>query len=151
MNDADADRLRALGNEYGATTGRPRRCGWFDAPVVRASVRHNKLRALIITKLDVLDSLEEIKVCNAYRLDGREVAEFDPFHAAEFEPIYETMPGWREKTSGSRSFAELPVRARRYLARLEALCGCPIALVSVGSERSQTIPFKSNKLRWLRQ
>jgi adenylosuccinate synthase len=150
MNEADADRLRALGHEYGATTGRPRRCGWFDAPVVRASVRHNKLTALIITKLDVLDSLEEIKACTAYRFDGREVRELDPFHVAEVEPVYETMPGWREKTSNCRSFAELPARARRYLARLEELSECPIALVSVGSERSQTIPFKSNKLRWLR-
>ena len=150
MNDADAERLRALGHEYGATTGRPRRCGWFDAPVVRASVRHNKLQALVITKLDVLDSFEEIKVCRAYRLDGREVSEFDSFHAAEFEPVYETMPGWREKISGCRTFAGLPVRARRYLARLEELCGCPIALVSVGSERNQTIPYKSRKLRWLR-
>ena len=151
MNEADADRLRALGHEYGATTGRPRRCGWFDAPVVRASVRHNKLTALIITKLDVLDSSEEVKLCHSYRLDGREVREFDPFHASELVPQYETMPGWREKTSNCRSFAELPVRARRYLARLEELCECPIALVSVGSERNQTIPFKSNKLRWLRQ
>ena len=150
MSEADADRLRALGNEYGATTGRPRRCGWFDAPVVRASVRHNKLTALIITKLDVLDSCEEVKLCHSYRLDGREVREFDPFHANEYEPVYETMPGWREKISGCRTFAGLPVRARRYLGRLEELCGCPIALVSVGSERSQTIPFKSNKLRWLR-
>jgi adenylosuccinate synthase len=150
MNDADAERLRALGREYGATTGRPRRCGWFDAPVVRASVRHNKLQALVITKLDVLDSLEEIKVCHAYRLGGREVSEFDPFHAAEFEPQYETMPGWREKISGCRTFVGLPVRARRYLAKLEELCGCPIALVSVGSERSQTIPFQSRKLKWLR-
>jgi adenylosuccinate synthase len=150
MGDADAAQLRALGQEYGATTGRPRRCGWFDAPVVRASVRHNKLRALVITKLDVLDSFEEIKVCHAYRLDGREVSEFDPFHADEFEPMYETMPGWREKTSGCRTFAELPVKARRYLARLEELCGCPIALVSVGSERSQTVSFKTNKLRWLK-
>jgi adenylosuccinate synthase len=150
MNDADAERLRALGHEYGATTGRPRRCGWFDAPVVRASVRHNKLQALVITKLDILDSLDEVKVCHAYRLDGREVREFDPFHASEFEPQYETMPGWRERISGCRTFAGLPVRARRYLARLEELCDCPIALVSVGSERSQTIPFKSRKLRWLR-
>ena len=150
MNDADAERLRALGHEYGATTGRPRRCGWFDAPVVRASVRHNKLQALVVTKLDVLDSLEEIKVCHAYRLEGREVGEFDPFHAAELEPQYETMPGWREQISGCRTFAGLPLRARRYLAKLEELCDCPIALVSVGSERSQTIPYKSRKLRWLR-
>ena len=149
--EADAERLRALGHEYGATTGRPRRCGWFDAPVVRASVRHNKLQALVITKLDVLDSFEEVKVCVAYKLDGREVREFDPFHAAEYEPVYETMSGWREKISGCCSFAGLPLRARRYVGRLEELCGCPIALVSVGSERSQTIPFKSNKLRWLRQ
>jgi len=150
MNEADATHLRELGNEYGATTGRPRRCGWFDAPVVRASVRHNRLQALIITKLDVLDSLDEVKVCHAYRLRGREVGDFDPFHAVEYEPVYETMPGWRQKTSGCRTFSGLPVRARRYLARLEDVCDCPIALVSVGSERSQTIPFKSNKLRWLR-
>ncbi len=151
MNEADAGRFRELGHEYGATTGRPRRCGWFDAPVVRAAVRHNRLKALIITKLDVLDSCDEIKVCHSYRLDGREVLEFDPFHAAEFSPQYEVLPGWREPTSGCRTFAELPMRARRYVALLEDLCACPIALVSVGSERNQTIPFKSNKLRWLRQ
>jgi adenylosuccinate synthase len=150
MGEADAARFRELGHEYGATTGRPRRCGWFDAPVVRASVRHNRLNALIITKLDVLDSCDEIRVCHSYRLDGREVLEFDPFHATELVPQYETMPGWREPTSSCRTFAGLPVRARRYLARLEEICGCPIALVSVGSERNQTIPFKSNKLRWLR-
>jgi adenylosuccinate synthase len=150
MSEPDADRFRELGREYGATTGRPRRCGWFDAPVVRSAVRHNRLKALIITKLDVLDSCQEINVCHAYRLDGREVPEFDPFHAAEFVPQYETMPGWREPTAGCRSFAGLPVRARRYLARIEELCGCPIALVSVGSERNQTISFKSNKLKWLR-
>jgi len=150
MNDPDSAQLRALGQEYGATTGRPRRCGWFDAPVVRASVRHNRLRALVITKLDVLDSFEEIKVCQAYRLNGKEVSEFDQSCAGELEPVYETMPGWREKTSGCRTFAELPAKARRYLGRLEELCGRPIALVSVGSERSQTIPFKTNKLKWLR-
>lgn len=150
MNDAESENLRKLGSEYGATTGRPRRCGWFDAPVVRTAVRHNKLQALVITKLDILDSLDEVKLCRAYRLGGREVREFDPFHAAEIEPVYEAMPGWREKTSGCRTFAGLPVRARRYLARLEELCECPIALVSVGSERSQTIPYKSRKLSWLR-
>jgi adenylosuccinate synthase len=150
MNEVDSERLRAAGNEYGATTGRPRRCGWLDAPVVRAAVRHNKLDALIITKLDVLDSCEEIKLCHSYLLDGCEVAEFDPFHAAELVPQYETLPGWRETTSGCRTFAGLPVKARRYLARLEELCGCPIALVSVGSERSQTIPYKTRKLKWLK-
>lgn len=150
MNQAESERLRKLGSEYGATTGRPRRCGWFDAPVVRTAVRHNKLQALVITKLDVLDSLDEIKVCRAYRLGGREVSEFDPFRAAEVEPVYEVLPGWREKISDCRTFAGLPMRARRYLARLEELCECPIALVSVGSERSQTIPYKSRKLSWLR-
>ncbi|MBM3313234.1 adenylosuccinate synthase, partial [candidate division WOR-3 bacterium] len=99
MPDAWAKQVRELGHEYGATTGRPRRCGWFDAPVVRASVRHNRLRALVVTKLDVLDSLEELKVCHSYLWQGQTVNELGPFHAGEMEPAYEALPGWREKTS----------------------------------------------------
>lgn len=148
--DSESEHLRRLGHEYGATTGRPRRCGWFDAPVVRASVRHNKLTALVITKLDVLDSFEELKVCHSYRLAGKTIDEFDPMHGSELEPQYLTMPGWRTTTSGFRSWRELPGAARKYITRLEELVGCPVAIVSTGKDRTQTIPVRPNKLAWLK-
>lgn len=150
MCAAESQVIRDLGREFGATTGRPRRCGWFDAPVVRAAARYNRFAALIITKLDVLDSLEEIKVCHAYRVDGREVAEFDPLCRDNVEPLYLTMPGWRQATSGCVSWRELPVGARRYVAKLEELTGCPVALVSTGKERNHAVPVHPQKLKWLR-
>jgi adenylosuccinate synthase len=149
LADAESEVLRKLGREYGATTGRPRRCGWFDAPVVRASVRYNRPSALVVTKLDVLDSFKELKVCTGYRRDGRRLDEFDPLRADELEPEYLTMPGWQEDTSACRTGKSLPKNARRYLAKLEELCECPIAFVSVGSDRDQTIPGK-RALKWLR-
>ena len=150
MAPDDAERLRALGQEFGATTGRPRRCGWFDAPLVRSSVRYNGCRAMVITKLDILDTLSSIKVCTGYRLDGRLVREYDSLHAAGLEPVYEALAGWLEPTTGCRTWKELPLRARRYLSRLADLIECPVALVSVGSERRQTVPVKPGLLKWLR-
>ncbi len=150
MGRDEAGVMRRLGAEFGATTGRPRRCGWFDAAVVRASVRYNRFRALVITKLDVLDSLDEIKVCTGYRLGSARVDEFDALHAADLEPRYVSMPGWREPTGKCRSYRELPLAARRYIRRLEEQCGCPVALVSVGSDRSQMLEMRKGTLRWLK-
>jgi adenylosuccinate synthase len=134
-------RLRDSGNEYGAVTGRPRRCGWYDAVAVRYGVRINGLDALALTKLDVLDGLERIDVCTGYRCGGRTLTEFpsDISQLAACEPVYETMPGWTQPTRGVRRFSDLPDAARRYIARLEDISGVPAAIVSTGSERDDTI------------
>lgn len=150
LDEKEAGVLRELGGEYGATTGRPRRCGWFDAGPVRAAVRFNRLSALVITKLDVLDSLKTIKICTGYRYQGKRVKEFDPFLAEGLEPVLITLPGWREKTSGCRHFRELPVRAKRYIERIVELVQCPVALVSVGSDRDQMVAVDKGSLKWLR-
>jgi adenylosuccinate synthase len=136
-----AERLRESGQEYGASTGRPRRCGWYDAVVVRYAARINGLDALAVTKLDVLDGLEEVKICTAYRIADREVREFpaDLATAGSYEPIYETLPGWSEPTRGARRFDELPTEARHYIKRLEEVSGVHAAIVSTGSDRDETI------------
>ena len=135
------NRLRESGHEYGAVTGRPRRCGWYDAVAVRYGVRINGLDALALTKLDVLDGLETIDVCTAYRCGGRTITEFpsDITQLAACEPVYETLPGWSAPTKGARRFQDLPEAARRYVARLEEVTGVPAALISTGSERDDTI------------
>ena len=134
-------RLRDSGNEYGAVTGRPRRCGWYDAVAVRYGVRINGLDALALTKLDVLDGLEKIDICTAYRCGPRTLTEFpsDVGQLAACEPVYESMPGWSEPTKGIRRYGDLPEAARRYIARLEAVTGVPAAVISTGSERDDTI------------
>src|ERR1700681_1147363 len=134
-------RLRESGNEYGAVTGRPRRCGWYDAVAVRYGARINGLDALALTKLDVLDGLDRIDICTAYRCGSRTLTEFpsDIGQLAACEPIYETMPGWTSPTKGVRRFEDLPEAARRYIARLEEVSGVRAALVSTGSERDDTI------------
>jgi adenylosuccinate synthase len=134
-------RLRDSGNEYGAVTGRPRRCGWYDAVAVRYGVRINGLDALALTKLDVLDGLERIEVCTAYRCGGRTLTEFpsDLGQLASCAPIYESLPGWSSPTKGVRRYEELPANARRYITRLEEITGVPAAIVSTGSEREDTI------------
>jgi adenylosuccinate synthase len=135
-----AERLRESGQEYGASTGRPRRCGWYDAVVVRYAGRINGLDALALTKLDVLDGLDELKICTGYRIGGRTVTEFPADLAAgSYDAIYETLPGWKEPTRGARTFEELPVEARNYVTRLEAVSGLPCAIVSTGSDREETI------------
>jgi adenylosuccinate synthase len=136
-----AERLRESGQEYGASTGRPRRCGWYDAVVARYSARINGLDALALTKLDVLDGLDEVRICTAYRQGERIVQDFpaDLSTGGPWEAIYETMPGWKEPTRGARAFEELPVEAQRYVARLEQVSGVPIAIVSTGSDREETI------------
>jgi adenylosuccinate synthase len=135
------NRLRDSGNEYGAVTGRPRRCGWYDAVAVRYGVRINGLDALALTKLDVLDGLERIEICTAYRCGSRTLSEFpsDLSQLVACEPIYESMPGWESPTRGARRFSDLPENARRYIARLEQVSGVPAAIVSTGSDREDTI------------
>src|SRR5918993_1779863 len=135
------NRLRETGQEFGAVTGRPRRCGWYDAVAVRYAVRVNGLDALALTKLDVLDGMEELQICTAYRCNGATLTEF-PGEIAQLsacEPVYESIAGWREPTKGARRFAELPRGAQRYIARLEELTGVPAAVVSTGSGREDTI------------
>jgi len=146
------ERLRDTGQEYGASTGRPRRCGWYDAVAVRYAVRVNGLDALAITKMDVLDGLDEVPVCTAYRCNGRVLTEFpselDQLIACE--PIYERLPGWRRPTSGARTYDALPGEARRYIERLEEISGVPAAIVSTGSDRQDTIIRDGSRVaEWL--
>jgi adenylosuccinate synthase len=147
------NRLRESGNEYGAVTGRPRRCGWFDAVAVRYAVRINGLDGLALTKLDVLDGLERIDICTAYRCGDRTLTEFpsDVAQLAQCEPVYESMPGWTTPTAGVRDFDRLPAAARTYIARLEEVSGVRAAIVSTGSERDDTIQrdpaFQSSDFR----
>jgi adenylosuccinate synthase len=135
------NRLRESGQEFGAVTGRPRRCGWYDAVAVRYAVRVNGLDALALTKLDVLDGLPELQVCTGYRVRGT-VIEDMPGDLAQFsacEPIYETLPGWSQPTAGVRKYDDLPAEARSYIARIEAITGVPAAVLSTGSAREDTI------------
>jgi adenylosuccinate synthase len=141
--------LGERGKEFGVVTGRPRRCGWFDAVLVRQTVRTSGINGLALTKLDILDGFDEIKVCIGYRLDGREI-DYLPAseHAqAKVEPIYETISGWREKTAHARSWADLPAQAIKYVRRIEELIGCSAALLSTSPEREDTIlmenPFEA--------
>lgn len=133
--------LQRIGGEFGAVTGRPRRCGWFDANVVRYSVRVNGLTGLAVTKLDVLDTFGEIPVGTGYRLDGGLTEELpaEVEQLERVEPVYETLPGWRKSTEGARRMADLPPEARAYLDRLQDLAGAPIRYVSVGTRRDQII------------
>jgi len=135
------NRLRDSGNEYGAVTGRPRRCGWYDAVVARYGARINGLDALALTKLDVLDGLDEIAICTAYRCGGRTLTDFpsDLSQLAAATPVYESMPGWKAPTKGVRRYEDLPEAARRYIARLEEVSGLRAGIVSTGSERNDTI------------
>ncbi len=135
------EHLRKLGGEFGATTGRPRRCGWFDATVVRYSVRVNGLTGLAVTKLDVLDTFAEIPVGTDYLVDGEPCLEMpaDVRSLEQVKPRYETLPGWQKPTTGARRLADLPPEARAYLDRLEDLSGAPIRYVSVGTRRDQII------------
>jgi len=141
LSGALADRLRESGQEYGASTGRPRRCGWFDAVVVRYSARINGLDALALTKLDVLDGLPEVHLCTGYRTPNGTLSEFpaDLRVLAAAEPVYETLPGWSTPTKGATRLEQLPPEARRYIERLEAVSGVPCAIISTGSDRGETI------------
>jgi adenylosuccinate synthase len=136
-----ADRLRESGQEYGASTGRPRRCGWYDAVVVRYSARINGLDAIALTKLDVLDGLSEVLICTGYRTGSGTITEFPADLRAlnGAEPIYERMPGWTSPTKGITRFDALPPEAQRYVRKLEELTGVACAIISTGSDRSETI------------
>ena len=135
------NRLRESGQEYGASTGRPRRCGWYDAVAVRFSARVSGIDALALTKLDVLDGIESISLCTGYRCDGRVLHDFpaDLKLLSSCEPIYEEMPGWTEPTRGAQSYDQLPKNAQAYVRRLEEVTGVPAAIISTGSDREETI------------
>jgi len=147
-----AERLRESGQEYGASTGRPRRCGWFDAVVVRYSARINGIDALALTKLDVLDGLSEVLICSGYKTSGGTLSEFpaDLRCLSGAEPIYERMPGWSTPTRGVTRFEGLPEEARRYVRRLEEVTGVDCAIISTGSDRTETILETGSVVeRWL--
>jgi adenylosuccinate synthase len=151
MTGAIAEQIRARGHEYGATTGRPRRCGWFDAVVMRYAVRINGIDTVALTKVDVLDQCETVKICTGYRLGGDIVTEFpeDETAVEAAEPVYEEMSGWMSPTNGARNEADLPAKARRYLERLEELIGVPFCLISTGAVRDDTILCEDSPLtRW---
>jgi adenylosuccinate synthase len=135
------DILRDSGNEYGSVTGRPRRCGWYDAVAARYGVRINGIDALALTKLDVLDGVETLEICTAYTCGSRTLTEFpsDLSQLAGSTPVYESMPGWKTPTKGVRRYEDLPDAARKYIARLEQVSGIRMAIVSTGSERDDTI------------
>ena len=147
--DPIGDGIGQRGREFGTVTGRRRRCGWFDAVLVRQTVRTSGIQGLALTKLDILDGMDEIKVCVGYRLDGRGI-DYLPAseHAqARVEPVYETVEGWREATAKARSWAQLPAQAIKYVRRVEELVGCPVVLLSTSPEREDTIlmhnPFET--------
>jgi adenylosuccinate synthase len=142
---ADAERLRGTGenpwDEFGTTTGRPRRCGWLDLVLLRYALRVNGVTELVLTKLDVLSGLPTVHLCAAYLAGGKSYSELPrgPSDLAPYHPVYESMPGWSDDISGARSLADLPPAARHYVARIEELTGVPVSLISVGSERGQIV------------
>jgi adenylosuccinate synthase len=141
LEDDVGQRLRDRGHEYGSVTGRPRRCGWFDAAALKRASQINGLSGLCITKLDVLDGLKELKICTGYKLEGKtlDILPYGAETIAHCEPIYETHPGWTESTLGVQSFEKLPMAAQNYLRRMAELVGTPISLVSTGPDRNETI------------
>jgi len=141
LSDEIGEELRKIGGEFGATTGRPRRCGWFDAPVVRKAAAVNGLTHLAITKLDVLDAFKEIKICTNYKMEGKELQSFPNglSQVALCEPVYEVLPGWQCQTSKCRSWNELPKNAQNYLARISELAGVKIGMISIGAKRDESI------------
>ena len=153
LSGALADRLRETGQEYGASTGRPRRCGWYDAVVVRYSARVNGLDAIALTKLDVLDGLPEVLICTGYKTTGTGTITDFPADLRVLigaEPVYERMPGWSSPTKGVTEFDRLPAEAQRYVTRLEDVSGVDCAIISTGSDRRETIIKKGSAVeRWL--
>jgi adenylosuccinate synthase len=141
LHDADGQRLGERGHEFGTVTGRKRRCGWFDAVLVRQTCMTSGVNGIAFTKLDVLDGFETLKICVAYELDGKRL-DYLPTAAdqqARCTPVYEEMPGWSESTEGARSWADLPAEAIKYVRRVEELIECPVALLSTSPEREDTI------------
>jgi len=149
QDNAVGRRLGERGREFGTVTGRARRCGWFDAVLVRQTVRTSGINGLALTKLDILDGFDELKVCVGYRLDGKEIDYLPAGERAQarVEPVYESIEGWQESSAGARSWAGLPAQAVKYVRRIEELVGCPVALLSTSPEREDTIlvqnPFEA--------
>lgn len=141
LNDETGQRLGERGHEFGTVTGRQRRCGWFDATIVRQSCAVSGVTGIALTKLDVLDGFKTVKICTGYRLNGKVMDYFPAFAGdqANVEPIYEEMAGWQETTAGARSWVDLPAQAIKYIKRVEELIQCPVALVSTSPERDDTI------------
>jgi len=139
--DGAGELIRKRGNEFGAVTGRPRRCGWFDAPLLRYTATINGFDSIVVTKLDVLDEFDKIQVCVGYRIGKREVTEMPPTVAEieKIEPVYECLPGWSSSTFGISSYDELPGKAKDYLNFLERRSGVEVGCISTGPERNQTI------------
>ena len=136
--------LAKRGNEFGSVTGRPRRCGWFDAAALKRSIQINGVSGLCVTKLDVMDGLEEIKLCVGYTLDGEKV-DILPFGSdavSKCVPVYETMPGWTESTFGAKRWEDLPANAQAYLTRIAEVCGAPVDIISTGPDREETIVMR---------
>lgn len=144
LHDEVGKLIAERGNEFGSVTGRPRRCGWFDVVLMRRAVIVNSLSSLAMMKLDVLDTLAEIKICTAYRYRNEIIQELpmDLCDLMECEPVYETMPGWQSSTFGVTNIEKMPVAARNYIARLEALCGIPVDIISTGPDRDHTIVLR---------
>jgi adenylosuccinate synthase len=141
LHDEIGKRIGEVGREFGTVTGRPRRCGWFDAVLVRQSLRVGGIDGIALTKLDVLDGLKQLKVCTGYTLDGARVDHLPQGASvqARIKPVFETFEGWSESTRGARSWAHLPATAVKYVRRIEELIGCPVALLSTSPEREDTI------------
>jgi adenylosuccinate synthase len=144
--DADGEKLRKIGSEYGATTGRPRRCGWFDAPLVKYSAMINGIDSVAITKLDVLSSFEEIKVCTSYKIDGKAIKSYptDVDRLSQAVPVYESIPGWKTDISNCLCFEELPDKTKNYLNFISSKAGIKIDIISVGPKRKQTFYSSSS-------
>ena len=151
LDDAVGELIRARGNEYGAVTGRPRRCGWFDGVVARYAARINGTDTIALTKLDVLDQCDVVKICTAYQYRGEKLTEFPEEERiwSEAVPVYEEMSGWQASTAGIREFSQLPAKARQYVERLSEFVGVPFCLVSTGAVRDDTILYEDSPLsRW---
>lgn len=139
--DADGDKIREKGREFGTVTGRPRRCGWLDAVLVRQAIRVNGVQSLAVMKLDILDDFDEVKICTGYELNGKKL-DYCPMQLktqAELKPVYEVLPGWKTSTYGLRDYDALPENAKKYLSRMEELLGVPVDLVSTSPEREDVI------------
>jgi adenylosuccinate synthase len=141
LNDTTGERLRSVGHEFGATTGRPRRCGWLDMVSLKYSLMVNGINEIALTKLDVLDEFDEINICVAYSIDGKVTASFptDVRSLDHVVPVYKTYRGWNERISGIKKWKQLPSRCTRYVEAIERLAGVPVSIVSIGARRDQTI------------